>query len=83
MHSESVTIGGQAHTKPGNPTLLLIGTVELAVWGRASQVPNLYRTRLRPRLRVPESWRAPRHSKLYGVGPMGAHLVEFNYEASV
>jgi hypothetical protein len=30
---------GKHIPKPGNPTLLLIGTVELAVWGRASQVP--------------------------------------------
>jgi hypothetical protein len=37
MHSESVTIGGQAHTQnQENPALLLIGLVELTVWGNTS-----------------------------------------------
>jgi hypothetical protein len=51
--------------------------------GFPSHLGDVSGTRLRPRLRVPESWRAPGHSKLYGAGPIGTHLVEFNYEASV
>jgi hypothetical protein len=42
---------------------------------------NVSGTRLRPRLRVPESWRGPGHNKLYGAGPVGSHLIKLNYEA--
>ena len=46
--------------------------------------PNLtIRERLRPRRRVPEAWRGPPHSKLYGERPVGSHLVEFNMKLSV
>jgi hypothetical protein len=38
-------------------------------------------TRLGARRRVPESWQAPGHSKMYGAGPVGSQLVELNYEA--
>jgi hypothetical protein len=42
---------------------------------------NVSGTRLRPRLRVPESWRGPGHNELYGAGPVGSHLMKLNYEA--